>query len=58
MVLLKNDRVGESRVLPIDRARVKCLALIGELAEAQNIGDYCSSKVRPPDVVTPRLNAK
>ncbi len=52
MVLLKNDRAGESRVLPIDRARVQRLAVIGELAEAQNIGDHGSSKVRPPAVVT------
>ena len=53
MVLLKNDRVGDGRVLPIDRLRVKRIALIGELAEAQNIGDQGSSKVRPPYVVTP-----
>jgi beta-glucosidase len=54
LVLLKNDRAGESRMLPIDRARVQRLALIGELAEVANIGDHGSSRVRPPYVVTPR----
>ena len=53
MVLLKNDRVEGSRVLPIDRSRVKRIALIGELAATENIGDHGSSKVRPPYVVTP-----
>jgi beta-glucosidase len=53
MVLLKNERVEDSRVLPLDRTRVKRLALIGELAAAKNIGDHGSSKVRPPYVVTP-----
>lgn len=52
MVLLKNDRVGERRVLPIDLARLKRIALIGELATADNIGDQGSSKVRPPYVIT------
>ncbi len=53
MVLLKNDRVSESRVLPIDRTHVRRIALIGELAAVENIGDHGSSKVRPPYVVTP-----
>ena len=53
LVLLKNDRVGDNRVLPIERTRAKRIALIGELAATGNIGDHGSSKVRPPYVVTP-----
>ena len=47
-VLLKNDGV-----LPLDKARITKLAVLGKLAAAQNIGDNGSSKVRPPYVVTP-----
>ncbi len=48
MVLLKNA----GNVLPFDRGKVKKLAVIGELAKAPNIGDYGSSRVRPPYIIT------
>jgi len=55
MVLLKNDpsTPGGEPLLPINRGRVKRIALIGFLAATPNTGDKGSSKVRPPYVVTP-----
>lgn len=55
MVLLKNERVGDGlhRVLPIDTARVRRIAVIGKLAAKPNIGDKGSSMPRPPYVITP-----
>lgn len=47
-VLLKNDAV-----LPLDKASIGTLAVLGKLAALDNIGDNGSSKVRPPYVVTP-----
>jgi beta-glucosidase len=47
VVLLENRGV-----LPLDRAGVKSLAVIGPLADAENIGDRGSSRVRPSEVVT------
>ena len=54
MVLLKNEPVwGPGQpLLPIHRALVRRLALIGRLAAIPNIGDRGSSQVRPPHVVT------
>jgi beta-glucosidase len=49
MVLLKN----EGPTLPLNRATVKRVALIGDLGNAANIGDHGSSRVHPPYVVTP-----
>jgi beta-glucosidase len=49
IVLLKND----SRVLPLDRGAIDRLAVIGRLAEAPNLGDRGSSRVRPPYTITP-----
>jgi beta-glucosidase len=55
IVLLRNEPVEDTphRVLPIDTARTKRIAVIGRLAQAPNIGDKGSSMVRPPYVVTP-----
>jgi beta-glucosidase len=55
MVLLKNEPVGDGfhRVLPIDTARVRRIAVIGKLAAKPNIGDKGSSMPRPPYVITP-----
>jgi beta-glucosidase len=47
-VLLENDGA-----LPLDRAKVKRLAVLGRLAGLINTGDYGSSLVRAPHVVTP-----
>jgi len=46
-VLLENDGT-----LPLDRAKVSRLAVLGRLAALENTGDNGSSRVRPPHVVT------
>jgi beta-glucosidase len=48
MVLLEND----GALLPLDRAQVKTLAVVGHLADADNTGDHGSSKVAPPYVTS------
>lgn len=49
IVLLKNERGA----LPIKLDGVSRIALIGDLADYANLGDYGSSRVRPPHAVTP-----
>jgi beta-glucosidase len=49
MVLLRN----EGALLPLDRGRLKTLAVVGPRADSPNLGDYGSSRVYPPAVVTP-----
>jgi beta-glucosidase len=44
MVLLKND----GALLPLDRSRLKTIAVVGHLADADNTGDHGSSNVAPP----------
>ena len=44
MVLLKND----GTLLPLDRAGVRRIAIVGHLADADNTGDHGSSNVTPP----------
>lgn len=51
IVLLKND----GGLLPLRRNATKTIAVIGELANARNLGDRGSSRVRPPYCVTPLL---
>jgi len=53
MVLLKNEPVDGSPVLPLDPAVVRSIAVIGRLATAPNMGDRGSSDVRPPSFATP-----
>lgn len=53
MVLLKNDRVGDQPVLPLQADRVSKVAIVGRLANIANTGDKGSSQVFPPRVVTP-----
>ncbi len=48
MVLLKN----EGALLPLDRSAIRTLAVIGRRAEGENLGDYGSSRVYPPRIVT------
>lgn len=48
ITLIKNDGV-----LPLDRSKVKKLAVLGKLANYENIGDHGSSCVYPKYVVTP-----
>ncbi|MBA9087177.1 beta-glucosidase [Fontibacillus solani] len=49
MTLMKNDH----EVLPFSKTDTKRVAVIGELGNKGNIGDYGSSRVFPPYVVTP-----
>jgi len=49
IVLLKNEK----GLLPLNKNRIKKIALFGRLAKYGNIGDSGSSRVRPPFVITP-----
>ncbi|MDQ1512547.1 MAG: beta-glucosidase [Microbacteriaceae bacterium] len=53
MVLLKNDPVAGTPVLPLDPRAVRSVAVAGRLATEANTGDNGSSDVRSPAVVTP-----
>ncbi|HJA67240.1 MAG TPA: glycoside hydrolase family 3 C-terminal domain-containing protein [Candidatus Mediterraneibacter cottocaccae] len=53
ITLIKN-----SGVLPLKRGCIKKLAVIGKLADRENIGDHGSSRVYPPYVVTPLQGLK
>lgn len=46
-VLLKN-----AAVLPLQRKNVRKLAVLGELANVANLGDFGSSRVRPPYAIS------
>ena len=48
ITLIKNENV-----LPLDKTKVKKLAVLGKLADYENIGDHGSSCVYPKYVVTP-----
>ena len=48
IVLLKN----ENKTLPLDRAALPSLVVLGRLADEKNIGDKGSSSVTPPYVVS------
>lgn len=52
IVLLKNEPVGETPVLPLT-PDIRRLAVIGRLAARANLGDHGSSRVRPPSTVSP-----
>ena len=55
MVLLQNTPVDGAPVLPLDRASVRRIALIGRLATAPNLGDHGSSNVpHTPSTSAPR----
>ncbi|MFN8322181.1 MAG: glycoside hydrolase family 3 C-terminal domain-containing protein [Chitinophagales bacterium] len=47
-VLLKN----ENDLLPLDKSKVKCIAVIGSLADMKQTGDHGSSSVIPDYIVT------
>ncbi|WP_416984650.1 glycoside hydrolase family 3 protein [Streptomyces sp. T028] len=53
VVLLKNEPVQGTPVLPLDPAQVTSIAVIGRLANTPNMGDHGSSDVHPPSHVTP-----
>jgi beta-glucosidase len=46
-VLLENDGV-----LPLDRAAMRRIAVLGKLAALENTGDHGSGRVRAPEIVT------
>ncbi len=52
IVLLRNELVDGEPVLPLDASRVRRVAVIGQLADARNLGDGGSSDVYAPEVVT------
>ncbi len=49
---------NKKNVLPLDRKRVKKIAVIGKLGDEQTIGDHGSSRVFPKYVVSPREGIK
>lgn len=51
-VLLQNDAVDGAPLLPLG-VGVRRIAVIGELADRENLGDHGSSRVRPPSTVSP-----
>jgi beta-glucosidase len=53
MVLLQNAPVDGRPLLPLDRASLRRVAVVGRLADVANTGDHGSSDVRAPEVVTP-----
>ena len=53
MVLLRNEAVAGTPVVPLDAASLGSVAVIGVLASIANLGDVMSSNVHPPSVVTP-----
>lgn len=56
MVLLKNSKNGlanHKQVLPFNKAPNQTIAVIGRLADMENLGDTGSSKTTEPYVVTP-----
>ena len=52
VVLLRNEPVAGTPVLPLDADSVSSLAILGRLASAVNLGDGGSSDVWAPHVVT------
>ncbi|MEQ1788447.1 MAG: glycoside hydrolase family 3 N-terminal domain-containing protein, partial [Acidimicrobiales bacterium] len=53
IVLLRNEPVAGTPVLPIDATTLTSVAVFGPLADARNLGDGGSSDVYAPTVVTP-----
>ncbi len=51
-VLLRNEELGGTAVLPFSTDTLGRLAVVGRLAEVPNLGDTGSSKVRPPSTVS------
>ncbi len=52
MVLLRNEDVEGTPVLPLAAGSLRRLAVVGRLADVANTGDHGSSDVRNPDVTT------
>ncbi|TFF96210.1 MAG: glycosyl hydrolase [Promethearchaeota archaeon] len=54
IVLLKNS----NEILPLQKNDIKKIAIIGDLANTENLGDKGSSRVYPPYVITPLQGIK
>ena len=54
IVLLKN----KNDFLPLNKKKIKKIAVVGELADIENLGDKGSSRVYPPYVITPLQGIK
>ncbi|KAH6949710.1 glycoside hydrolase superfamily [Ilyonectria sp. MPI-CAGE-AT-0026] len=52
VVVLKNDVVDTSPLLPLDTRKLSKIAVLGRLANIGNTGDRGSSQVFPPRIVT------
>ena len=52
IVLLKNEPVDGTALLPL-APDIRHLAVVGRLADAANLGDHGSSRVRPPSTSSP-----
>lgn len=52
-MLLRNESVNGASVLPLSPKSALRIAVLGRLADVNNLGDGGSSNVRPPSVVTP-----
>jgi beta-glucosidase len=52
VVLLRNEHVDDTPVLPLDGSVLRSVAVIGRLAAERNLGDGGSSDVWAPEVVT------
>ena len=48
LTLIKND----NNLLPLDKKKIRKIAIVGNLAKIGNIGDYGSSQVHPPYIST------
>jgi beta-glucosidase len=53
VVLLRNEPVAGSPLLPLDAAGLRWVAVVGRLAAVRNLGDGGSSDVWAPTAVTP-----
>jgi len=52
IVLLRNEVVGDTPLLPLHRDTTQRIAVLGRLADAVNLGDGGSSNVHPPAATT------
>ena len=52
IVLLRNAPLSEGSALPLDRAAIDSVVVLGRAADVENIGDEGSSRVTPVEVVT------
>lgn len=53
MVLLRNERIDGTPLLPLSATGLTRVAVIGRIADIENTGDRGSSHVRAPEVSTP-----